>query len=89
MDVTEALIHWVFAYITFQSSEITIFASQHSYLIHNFSGVPTYLLRDVKGKKGWKTCTLFGGAMFSTVNTVAKLLIVHYWDSDITTIYIH
>ena len=88
MDVTEALIHWVFAYSTFQSSEITIFASQHSYLIHKFSGVPTYLLRDVKGKKGWKTCTLFGGAMFSTVNTVAKLHIVHYWGSDITTIYI-
>jgi hypothetical protein len=35
-----------------------------------------------------KTCTLFGGAIFSTVNTVANLHIVHYRDSDITTIYI-
>ena len=66
----------------------TIFASQDSYLIQKFSGVPTYLLRDVKGKKGLKTCTLFGAAIFSTVNTVAKLHIVHYWGSDITTIYI-
>ena len=73
MDVTEALIHWVFAYSTFQSSEITIFASQHSYLIHKFSGVPTYLLRDVKGKKGWKTCTLCTtGTVTSPLSTYIK-----------------